>query len=148
MGLLELIGGVAIFLLMLLTVSDALLRSFANSPILGANDLTQVLLVVVVACSLPLCIVSGRAIAVEFVISLLPAALRKLLGRLSALGGSLILGYLAWRCFLNSREAAAFGETTMLLQIPFGPFYLILSVGLAFSAILFLIMALRTRGAS
>jgi TRAP-type C4-dicarboxylate transport system permease small subunit len=144
-GLLEIVGGVALCGLMVLTVSDALLRSFANLPIVGANDFTQIILVVVVACSLPLCIAGGRAITIDLLIDLLPRSARTVLHRLTAISGAIALGYLAWRCLVNARDAATFGETTMLMQIPYGPFYLALAIGLALSGLLFLVDAIWRR---
>jgi TRAP-type C4-dicarboxylate transport system permease small subunit len=146
--LIEFTGGLGILTLMLLTVSDALLRSFANRPLAGANDLTQVMLVVVVACALPLCVTSGRAITIDLFVNLMPKAVRSALHRLSALSGAAALGYLAWRCLLNAREAAFFGETTMLMQIPFGPFYLALAIGLALSSLQFLADGLQRKAAA
>jgi TRAP-type C4-dicarboxylate transport system permease small subunit len=147
-GLVELVGGIAIFLLMLMTVSDALLRSFANRPILGGNDLVQVMLVVVVACAVPLCIAGGRAIAIEFLVARLPSRIGGMIGRAMSTIAAVALGYLAWRCWVNAGEAARFGETTMLLQIPFGPFYLALAISFAVSAGLFAFFALSGKSAS
>jgi TRAP-type C4-dicarboxylate transport system permease small subunit len=146
-GLVEIVGGAAIFGLMMLTVSDALLRSFANYPVLGANDFTQIILVVVVACSLPLCVAGGRTITIDLLIDLMPTSARAVVRRLAAASGTVMLGYLAWRCLANARDAATFGETTTLLQIPFGPFYLALAIGLALSALLFLADAIWGRQA-
>jgi TRAP-type C4-dicarboxylate transport system permease small subunit len=140
---LELIGGVAVAALMLLIVCDALMRSFLNRPIPGSNDFVQVILVIVVACSLPLCIAGGRAITIDLLIDLLPRAARTLLWRLTSVACAVPLAYLAWRCLVNAREATYFGETTMLMQIPFGPFYLALAIGLALSALQFIAGAIR-----
>ena len=134
---LEVLGGLALAALTLLTVADALLRSFANRPILGADDLIQVMLVLVVAASLPLCVVAGRAIAIDFVTALLPDAIRPGLFRLVSAVCAIALAILSWRCAINAREAARFGETTMLLQIPFGPLYWCLAVSFVFCAVLF-----------
>ncbi len=141
--LVELIGGVALIALMVLTVTDALMRSLANRPILGGGDLIQVFLVVVVACSVPLCVAAGRAIAIELFVNLLPPLGRSLLQRFTALISAAVLLYLSWRCYVNAGEAAMFGETTMLLRIPFGPFYGVLAVAFLLSAIFFLHQALR-----
>jgi len=143
----EIVGGVALLALMGLTVSDALLRTFANRPILGGGDLVQVFLLVVVACSIPLCVASGRAIAIEIVVRLLPSLLRRTVERITSVISASILIYLAWRCHVNAGDAARFGETTMLLRIPFGPFYTVLALAFLLSAILFLVEALRGRAA-
>ncbi len=141
--LVEVIGGIALIALMVLTVTDALMRSLANRPILGGGDLIQVILVVVVACAVPLCVAAGRAIAIEFFVNLLPTVRRNLMQRFTALISAIVLLYLAWRCYINAGEAAMFGETTMLLRIPFGPFYAVLAVAFLLSAIFFLHRALR-----
>jgi|GEM_PF-1509605 len=141
----EIVGGVALLALMGLTVSDALLRTFANRPILGGGDLVQVFLLIVVACAIPLCVAAGRAIAIEIFVRLLPALLHRIVERATALISAAILLYLAWRCHVNAGDAALFGETTMLLRIPFGPFYTVLAVAFLLSALLFLVEALRGR---
>lgn len=141
--LVELVGGVALIGLMVLTVTDALMRSLANRPILGGGDLIQVFLVVVVACAVPLCVAAGRAIAIELFVNLLPPLGRGLLQRFTALISAGVLLYLSWRCYINAGEAAMFGETTMLLRIPFGPFYGVLAVSFLLSSVFFLRSAMR-----
>ena len=145
-GLVEVLGGLALLALMGLTVSDALLRSLANRPILGAGDLIQVLLALVVAASLPLCVLAGRAIAIESLVQRLPAGLAAAVTRLAHLIAAAALAVLAWRCWINAGEAALFGETTMLRRIPYGPFYAALAVSSALSAAIFAAFALWPRG--
>ncbi|MGP1395906.1 MAG: TRAP transporter small permease [Inquilinaceae bacterium] len=140
---LTIVGGVIVFAMMALSVSDALLRSVLNTPVFGANDFTQVLLAAAVAVSLPLCVMAGRAIAIDTLVALLPSGIRRPLNWLVSIGGSAMLLYLAWRCVLNGHDAAAFGETTMLLRIPYGPFYYGLAAGLGISALLMVLA--RTR---
>lgn len=146
-GLLEILGGLGIAALMLLTVSDALMRTFLNRPVRGAGDMTQVILVLVVAVALPLCILAGRAVTIDVLLDRLPRRGASAFRRIAAVVSAAALGLVAWRCAVNAREAAAFGETTMLLQIPYGPFYAALAVAFALSAIIFAAIALRTGGA-
>lgn len=147
-GGVETLGGLALFALMTLTVSDALLRSLGNRPILGAGDLVQVLLALVVAAALPLCILAGRAIAIESLVQRLPETLSQAVRRLAHAIAAVALAVLAWRCWINAGEAAMFGETTMLLQIPYGPFYATLAVSSALSAAAFGAFALTRKGQS
>ncbi|SRR6056297_3327661 len=140
---LEVVGGLALAALLAITVADALLRSLLNRPILGGGDLVQVALVLVVASALPLSIAAGRAIAIEMLVERLPPALETAVRRLSAAVCAIASGYLAWRCYVNAGEAALFGETTMLLQIPYGPFYGALALSFALSAALFASGVLR-----
>lgn len=142
-GLVELAGGLALLALVGITVSDALLRSLANRPILGAGDLIQVTLALVVAAALPLCVLAGRAIAIESLVRALPPALGGGVARLAHLVAACALALLAWRCWINAGEAAMFGETTMLRRIPYGPFYAALALSSGLSAAIFAAFALR-----
>ncbi|WP_106753462.1 TRAP transporter small permease [Pannonibacter carbonis] len=142
---LEVVGSLCLAALLTLTVSDALLRSLANRPVFGASDLIQVLLCLVVAASLPLCVAAGRAIAIDMLVERLPARLRKPLARLMAATSAGLLLLAAWRCFVNAGEAAQFGESTMLLRIGYGPFYLALAISFVFCALLFAAEALRRK---
>lgn len=137
--LLVILGAVAVFVLMGLSVSDALLRSFLNSPIFGANDYAQILLSFVVGLSLPLCVLAGRLIAIDTLVVRLPKWVQSPLDWLTSALGIAILSYVAWRAFVNAREAAMFGETTLLLQLPFGPSYYAVAFGCALSALILLV---------
>ena len=144
---LEVLGGLALAGLLAIIVSDALMRSLFNRPILGGGDLAQVALALVVAASVPLSIAAGRAIAIEIILDALPPAIGAALRRASAATCAIASGYLAWRCQVNAGEAALFGETTMLLQIPYGPFYGALALSFGLSTLLFAAEAVRPRSA-
>ncbi len=133
------VGAVIIFALMGLSVTDALLRSAFNAPIFGANDYAQVLLSFAVAISFPLCILAGRLIAIDTLLRKFPDGVQEILAWSSSLLGAGILGYLSYRAYFNGLDAADFGESTMLLQLPFGPSYFALAAGCAVSAILLLL---------
>ncbi|MEP3276505.1 MAG: TRAP transporter small permease [Stappiaceae bacterium] len=137
---LTLIGGIAVFAMMILSVGDAALRSLFNAPIFGANDYTKVILAFSVAVSLPLCILAGRAITIDTLVRQLPPSIGRALHWLVSGLGAFMLFYVAWRCYLNGRDAAMFGETTMLLRLPLGPSYYILSVGMILSGFLLLLV--------
>jgi len=134
-----LLGAVGLFLLMGLSVTDALLRSFLNRPIFGANDYAQILLSFIVALSLPLCVLAGRLIAIDTLVGRLPRVVQLPFDWLATFLGAGILAYLAWRAFVNAREAALFGETTLLLQLPFGPSYYAIAFGCALSALVLIV---------
>ncbi len=132
-------GGLAVFAMMFLSVTDALLRSFFNRPIFGANDYTQIILSIAVSISMPLCVLAGRVIAIDTIVALLPNALQRIVGWAVSVVGAVMLAYLAWRAFLNAREAARFAETTLLLQLPLDTSYYAIAAGSALSSILLLV---------
>jgi len=137
------VGGVIIFALMGMSVSDALLRSFANKPIYGANDYIQILLSFSVALSFPLCVLAGRLIAIETLVEKLPERLQDGLDWMATLVGVAMLSYVCWRMLINGLESAKFAETTMLLQLPFAPSYYALAAGNGLSALLLLAVRIK-----
>jgi len=136
-------GGLMIFALMGLSVSDALLRSFANKPIYGANDYIQILLSFIVALSFPLCILAARLIAIDTLVQMLPERTHKTLDWIVTVIGVAMLSYVSWRTFVNALESAKFAETTILLQLPFGPSYYALAIGCGLSALLLLVVRIK-----
>lgn len=129
-------GALIIFTLMGLSVADALLRSFLNKPIFGANDYAQILLSFAVAASFPLCVLAGRLIAIDTILLMMPKPIQYWLDWLVTILGAAMLGYLTWRAYQNALEAAVFAEATLLLQLPYGPSYYAVAFGCGVSAIL------------
>ena len=136
-------GAVAVFAMMFLSVTDAMLRSLFDSPIFGANDYTQVILSIAVSISLPLCVLAGRVIAIDTLVALLPAGLQRPIALLVSLLGTVMMAYLGWRAWLNAREATRFGETTLLLQLPLDISYYAIAAGSALAAVLLLTEGMR-----
>lgn len=132
------VGGTAVIALMVLTLGDALMRGIGR-PILGANEITQALLLVVVAAAIPVSIVSGKAIAIEGPVALLP----RRLGFVILLAGTVLsaglMAYLAYLSFRTSADARDFGERSALLHIPFDLLYVILAIGIGMAAIAFVL---------
>lgn len=131
-------GAVTVFAMMFLSVGDALLRSLFDAPIFGANDYTQIILSIAVSISLPLCVLAGRVIAITTLVALFSDRLRRPIDLTVSVAGAVMMGYLAWRAFLNAREAARFAETTLLLQLPLDTSYYAIAAGGALSALLLL----------
>lgn len=136
-------GTLALFLMMFLSVGDAILRSFFDSPIFGANDLTQIGLSIVVSISLPLCVLAGRLVAIDTLIKMAPSHMEKAANWLVTALSIIMLAYIAWRSALNALSAADFGETTLLLQLSFAPSYYVISAGSAASALLLFIKMVK-----
>lgn len=142
-----LVGGTAVLALMVVTLGDAVMRGFGN-PILGANEMTQALLLVVVAAALPVSIVSGKAIAIEGLVDRLPPGLSWLIILIGTLVSGALMAFLAYHSYLTAADARDFGERSAILHIPFDVLYIILSIGMVGAAMAFIVHWLLTRQAS
>ena len=123
------LGGATLIFMTAFSVWNVLImRKALNSPIVGAEDLLILSLVVIVALSIPLGARTGAHIEIEVLESRMSAAFAKwsMIG-VKVLGAGL-LAIMSWRLWHAGESAAKFGETTQQLLISFGPFYYLLAV--------------------
>ena len=128
-------GGLMIVSLMGITVIDVMLRYFFNSPIFGARDVSKLIMLTVVAFSVAYSARTGGQVSIELFSDMMgPRIIRwtEVFVRFIAM---VMLIILAWRLWLSGLNASDFGEASLALEIPFGPFYFILSLGMLLYAI-------------
>lgn len=121
-------GGAALaFMTVYCAVNAAVMRKMFNAPIIGAEDVLIVTLVVIVALSIPLGARTGAHIEIDLAEAHMSAAFAKwsMIGVKCA--GFILLAIMSWRLWHAGLSAERFGETTQLLLIPFGPFYYLLA---------------------
>lgn len=126
-------GGAALVFMTGFCVWNVLImRKALNSPIVGAEDILILALVVIVALSIPLGARSGAHIEIEVLESRMSAGFARwslIIVKLMAMGLLALMARQLWHAGLN---ADRFGETTQQLLISYEPFYFMLagSVGL------------------
>lgn len=112
-----------------------IMRKGLNSPIVGAEDLLILSLVVIVALSIPLGARSGAHIEIEVLESRMSAWFAKWSMILVKVLGVVLLIFMAWRLWHAGQTADKFGETTQQLLISFEPFYYLLTISVAIYAV-------------
>ena len=133
-------GGLALTFMTLFSVWNVLImRKALNAPITGAEDILILVLVVIVALSIPLGARSGAHIEIEVFESRMSAAFAKwsMIG-VKILGIALLL-VMAWRLWHAGQSAGRVGETTQQLLISFEPFYYVLAGSMAVYAVVLII---------
>jgi len=132
-------GGLMIVSLMGITVIDVILRHFFSSPIFGARDVSKLIMLTVVALSVAYSARTGGQVSIELFSDMMgPRIIRwtEMFVRFIAI---VMLTILAWRLWLSGLNASEFGEASLALEIPFGPFYFILSLGMLLYAIVLIV---------
>lgn len=112
-----------------------IMRKALNSPIVGAEDLLVLALVVIVALSVPLGARTGAHIEIEVLESRMSAGFAKWSMILVKVLGAALLVVMAWRLWHAGQSAVRFGETTQQLLISFEPFYYMLAISTAIYAV-------------
>jgi TRAP-type C4-dicarboxylate transport system permease small subunit len=129
------LGGLILFILMGMTVLDVVFRYVLNAPIGGSQDISIVLLVVIVACSIAYGARTGAHVSVDLFGHLFGptfARVSDILVRIFAAG---VTAVWSWQLFRSGRVATQLEEGTLLLAIPFEPFYQVLAIGVWLYAI-------------
>ena len=129
-------GGAALVFMTGFSVWNVLvMRKALNAPIVGAEDLLILSLVVIVALSIPLGARTGAHIEIEVLESRMSAQFAKWSMVLVKLLGVMLLAVMAWRLWHAGQSAVKFGETTQQLLISYEPFYYLLAASVAIYAV-------------
>lgn len=111
----------ALTFIMLLTVSDVVLRYFGH-PIVGTFEVVGFCGAIVIGFSLPLTTWDRGHIFVDFLTQKMPKGGKKMLD-LATRGASLVLfGIIGWNLFIYSNKLFQSGEVSLTIQLPFYPF--------------------------
>ena len=117
-------GGIGLAVMVLLTSWNVIvMRKALNDPIVGAEDILILNLVILVAVAIPYGGRSGAHIEIE----IFETWMTKAFARWSLVAMKLLaiplVAVLAWRLFRSGASAREFGEATQQLLISYEPFY-------------------------
>ncbi|GHA61661.1 hypothetical protein GCM10008927_29030 [Amylibacter ulvae] len=133
-------GGATLIFMTVFSVWNVLvMRKTLNNPIIGAEDLLILSLVVIVALSIPFGARSGAHIEIEILEASMSARFAKWSMICVKVLGVMLLAVMSWRLWHAGQSAERFGETTQQLLISFEPFYYLLSISIAVYALVVII---------
>jgi TRAP-type C4-dicarboxylate transport system permease small subunit len=107
----------ALAAMMLVTVTDVVLRAVANRPIRGALELVELLLACTFFLALPASFLREEHIVVDIVDGWLPRAvpwLRRAAGALAVA----VMAVMAWQGWIGAKDTLVFHDVTSDLEIP------------------------------
>lgn len=138
--LLDRLTWVILFVLMMLTVANVVLRlPVFNTSIIGAKELTELMMILIVFCSLAQCQADDGHIQVDLVMRRMQPRTQAIVDCFTQLACALLFVLMTWALYLQAVDIKAWGEVTMDLRLPIYPFVFAASIGSAFlAAVLFL----------
>ena len=122
-------GSYVLFGMMLLTIFDVIGRYVFNSPITGAFEITEAMMVTMVFFFIGYAQAKKSHVAVDLVVNLLPEKLRVIIDIITHTLSLLMMILIAWMSMLRWLELMRIKEYTAILHIPVSPFLLILALG-------------------
>ena len=117
---LNLIGGVALSLMMFLTVADVILRSTGH-PILGTYELVALMLAVVIGFTIPLVSLDRGHVYMEIILDRLSKKNRAIMNTFTRILCIVLFIVIGYNLFLVGNEFHSSGEVSSTLKIPFFP---------------------------
>ena len=123
--------------MVLLVSVGVVLRYVFGAPLLGVNEIVQLVAVALAMLALPHCTGTGAHVCVDL--------FDRLLGRWGRLVGDLVsrslsivaLCFLCRQAWSKAGEAIEFGDVTNMLELPLWPFYGVIFVGMGLCALVY-----------
>ncbi len=138
-----LVGFFGLLVLAVMTTFDVLSRWLFDAPIYGVNDVSAIVMAVVIAACLPANLASRQNITVEFLGNLLGWRAKAFLDGLGGLVTLAFVALVAWRFIPYTVEVTNSGQTTWVLKLPIAPgwwvatAFLLLSVPVQLTVVIF-----------
>jgi TRAP-type C4-dicarboxylate transport system permease small subunit len=132
-----------LFALMLMTAVDVLGRYFFNVPLLGAYELSEIAIALVVGGSLPLVTMRREHVEINVLDPLLVGKGHELRAALVGACGVFANGVVAWRIWVEAVNARELQAVSDLLQIPRAPILYFVSTSLALAAVIGVVIVIR-----
>lgn len=127
--LLARVGAVALFAMMLLTAVDVAGRYVFSSPIVGAFEITEFLVLILIFSFIGYTQREKGHIAVDLLFTRLPKRAQIILDILNHLIALILIGLMAWMGYKLGFELIEVGEKSSNLGIPRYPFAFFLALG-------------------
>jgi TRAP-type C4-dicarboxylate transport system permease small subunit len=124
------------------TVADALLRTFLSRPIQGTFEATELILAAIIFLAMPYTGLTDGHVSVDLLTSRLGPRAQSLIVAANALVCAVVLGFIAWEMGLLAAEYGRTARTTITMRIPIFPFILPVAVAAWLAAACFVVQAM------
>lgn len=140
---LALCGGVLLLGLMALIAFDVVMRYVLRLPFLGAYEMTELAMALIVFLALPYCAATGGHVAVDVLGRWLDRPGLRWIAVAVHLAGAALLAIMAWQAGIFAIGSKARGEATNMLVIETWPFELVTAASMGLFALVLLRKALK-----
>jgi TRAP-type C4-dicarboxylate transport system permease small subunit len=135
------IASIAAACIILITVSDVIMRYFFNKPINGSFELTEYLMVIIVFMAIPWATMRDAHVRIDLITGRFTKRKQAILYAISCLLAMIISFIIAWYTIPETRYVYNLKQKSDMLDIPAYPFYFLIAVGM-FTLVFILIAVL------
>ncbi|OGA12624.1 MAG: hypothetical protein A3H32_06460 [Betaproteobacteria bacterium RIFCSPLOWO2_02_FULL_63_19] len=140
---LALAGGAVLLGLMALIAFDVVMRYLLRLPFLGAYEMTELAMALIVFLGLPYCAATNGHVAVDLLAALLDRPGMRWFNAALHLAGAAVTAVMSWQAVLYAFESSSRGEATNMLKISHFPFQLLTAASMLLFALVLLRQAWR-----
>lgn len=140
-ALLGIVGAVVLFAMMTLTFVDVIMRYIFDSPVRGAFEVTELLMVVLIFAGLPIVSRHDLHVATDLIDRFLTRRTKRGLAAVIHLICAAMLFGAAWMIWIKAGKEAQFGDTTAILNIRLAPYVYLMCALIFVTAIIHAIKA-------
>ena len=137
-------AAVAMLCLLAITVGAVVMRYLLKAPVLGAQDISEVCLSLVIFLGLAHCGWRGGHVAVDLISMLMAPMFLRWTDLVVRLAGAALLFFMAWITWSQARVALEYGEATNLIEIPHFPFIAVAASSFMLYGVILLALAWRS----
>jgi TRAP-type transport system small permease protein len=139
--LFEPLVSIALFFMMALTFADVIMRYAFNSPIIGALELTEFSMAIVIFLGLVLLTSQEGHVTVDLIDNFVPDKIKPIQKVIINLINLVVMVVISWQLWIKAIDAAGYGDRTEYLSLPLAPLLQFMSIMAGLSGlILFFIM--------
>ncbi|HHV15534.1 MAG TPA: TRAP transporter small permease [Gelria sp.] len=124
------LAGLCIVLMMLLIVSNIILRAVFKQPLVGAVDYVNILIALTIGLSIAYCAVQDGHIAIGFIMDKMPAPAAAVIEIIINLIALVFWGFVTWYMIGFAQSMNANGLVASTSQIPLSPVVYVIALGL------------------
>jgi TRAP-type C4-dicarboxylate transport system permease small subunit len=132
MGIIDIVGFlslIALVVMMLVTTADVILRYLFDRPILGSFEITELLMVTIAGLSLAWCTLKSGHIRVDIITSMFSKKTNRAIDTINYIITAALCGFIVPALIGRYIEGEKLKVSTYVLNIPEGPFVLLLTFG-------------------
>jgi TRAP-type C4-dicarboxylate transport system permease small subunit len=129
-------AAVILFSMMTITFIDVIGRYGFRSPMRGAFEITELMLLVLIFAGLPLVSHADEHVTMDFIDHLFGPRGRRAVISIAHMVVAVTLLGLSWLIWIKAGKIAAYGDTTEVLRITVGPFVYFMAAMIALSGLI------------
>lgn len=126
---------IMLFAMVALTFTDVLGRRLFNTPVFGANDITEHLMAIIIFAGLPLLTARRGHLSIDLLDHWLLRPRWRAWHRVVDVLIAAVFGLIAWEFYLAIAEAASINEVSQALNIPRAWMYVFMAFTTALAAV-------------